>query len=88
MSRKDLMAHINELHEQEWARFDNLLEQTKECEEKLDVYSELIEVLKGPEVVFCKDCKHWDSSDKTCMHTLEGQYAEPVFFCKAGEHNL
>ena len=38
-----------------------------------------IEALREPEIVHCKDCKHWDKEIMYCNHT--GMQIEPDGYC-------
>ena len=42
-----------------------------------------IEALQEPEIVHCKDCKHWDKEIMYCNHT--GMQIEPDGYCVYGE---
>ena len=42
-----------------------------------------IEALKEPEIVHCKDCRHWDKEIMYCNHT--GMQIEPDGYCVYGE---
>ena len=42
-----------------------------------------IEALREPEIVHCKDCKHWDKEIMYCNHT--GMQIEPDGYCVYGE---
>lgn len=42
-----------------------------------------IEALREPEIVHCKDCKHWDKKIMYCNHT--GMQIEPDGYCVYGE---
>ena len=42
-----------------------------------------IEALQEPEIVRCKDCKHWDKEIMYCNHT--GIQIEPDGYCVYGE---
>ena len=41
-----------------------------------------IEALQEPEIVRCKDCKHWDKEIMYCNHT--GMQIEPNGYCVYG----
>ena len=42
-----------------------------------------IEALQEPEIVHCKDCRHWDKEIMYCNHT--GMQIEPDGYCVYGE---
>ena len=42
-----------------------------------------IEALREPEIVHCKDCRHWDKEIMYCNHT--GMQIEPDGYCVYGE---
>ena len=42
-----------------------------------------IEALQKPEIVHCKDCRHWDKEIMYCNHT--GMQIEPDGYCVYGE---
>ena len=42
-----------------------------------------IAALQEPEIVRCKDCKHWDKEIMYCNHT--GMQIEPDGYCVYGE---
>ena len=43
----------------------------------------MFEALKEPEIVHCKDCRHWDKEIMYCNHT--GMQIEPDGYCVYGE---
>lgn len=40
--------------------------------------------LKLPELVRCKDCKHYDSETQSCLDGLDGIF-QPDWYCADGE---
>lgn len=56
---------------------------TLTCMESL--MKDALELLKEqPEIIRCKDCKHYDSETQSCNDGLEGVFL-PDWFCADGE---
>ena len=49
--------------------------------EEIQWYEEEPEI---PELVRCKDCKHYDSETQSCLDGLDGIF-QPEWFCADGE---
>ena len=49
----------------------------------INAFSMAIEALQEPEIVHCKDCRHWDKEIMYCNHT--GMQIEPDGYCVYGE---
>ena len=49
----------------------------------LNVIAEL-PIIRQPEIVRCKDCKHYDSFTQQCRNGLDGIFT-PEWFCADGE---
>lgn len=52
-------------------------------ERKIEFLKVAIAALQEPEIVHCKDCKHWDKEIMYCNHT--GMQIEPDGYCVYGE---
>ena len=49
------------------------------------VISEALEyIMSQPEVIRCKDCKHYDSMTESCLNGLDGIFM-PDWFCPEGK---
>ena len=57
--------------------------ETKYLNEQIKALNMAIEALREPEIVHCKDCKHWDKEIMYCNHT--GMQIEPDGYCVYGE---
>ena len=51
--------------------------------EQIKALNMAIEALQEPEIVHCKDCRHWDKEIMYCNHT--GMQIEPDGYCVYGE---
>lgn len=49
----------------------------------LNVIAEL-PIIRQPEIVRCKDCKHYDADTQSCLDGLDGIFL-PDWFCADGE---
>ena len=80
MDRKEAIEYWEEFLE-EIPEIEGMPQEEKDKQEQATLMA--IAALQEPEIVRCKDCKHWDKEIMYCNHT--GMQIEPDGYCVYGE---